>query len=390
MGVGVIVHTKNFSQSVYTEFYNQYYHNFYKPVIAGHSSGRASLLWYSNENYIYKTTYTGSSWSTPVSFGTNNYYPTVSITNPPGDTAYAFWTWGTSAPYSIVTSSNGGPLQKGSSPWSYIRRVSIVGLDAKNSTTVELTPPVLVTPDGNQIDLSFIDVNDTMSYTADNVWTAFQTQPVSLPPGVSQGAIIAGRSIIAQTNGSVQAFPIAFDVIDASSGSIQSEQVIQPTSSSTPTSTTDQLLLTFQVKSGRQVKLLVQSKAVLGNGYTAAIGHCYSENDTSAIQKMRAANLSFIQKPKEFGLQPNFPNPFNPSTTLQYQLKDGGHVRLVVYNTLGQEVKTLIDESQQAGYKTHNFNAASLSSGVYYVRLLVTDEFDKPLFLATQKLLLMK
>ncbi len=111
------------------------------------------------------------------------------------------------------------------------------------------------------------------------------------------------------------------------------------------------------------------------------------QNGTIILEAQAGTKKSL---PSENRLLQNYPNPFNPSTTIQYQLKDGGIVKLSIYNVLGQEVKRLIDEPQRAGYNSVNLDAGSLSSGVYYVRLLVTDEFGKLLFLATQKLLLMK
>jgi hypothetical protein len=73
--------------------------------------------------------------------------------------------------------------------------------------------------------------------------------------------------------------------------------------------------------------------------------------------------------PKEFALDQNFPNPFNPVTKIELAVPRESHVRLVVYNLLGQEVATLVDEVKQAGYHTVTFNAAGFSSGLYFYRM---------------------
>jgi 5-hydroxyisourate hydrolase-like protein (transthyretin family) len=73
--------------------------------------------------------------------------------------------------------------------------------------------------------------------------------------------------------------------------------------------------------------------------------------------------------PKEFKLEQNFPNPFNPTTTIQYQLPADAKVTLKIYDVLGSEVATLINEDQEAGYKEVKFNATNLASGMYIYRL---------------------
>lgn len=73
--------------------------------------------------------------------------------------------------------------------------------------------------------------------------------------------------------------------------------------------------------------------------------------------------------PTAFALKQNCPNPFNPSTEIQFSIPVSGHVELKVYNLLGQEVATLVNESKSEGIYSVKFDAKGLSSGVYLYRL---------------------
>jgi hypothetical protein len=73
--------------------------------------------------------------------------------------------------------------------------------------------------------------------------------------------------------------------------------------------------------------------------------------------------------PNKFILNQNYPNPFNPNTVISYQLPSAGFISLKIYDITGREVKQLVNEIQQAGYYTVNFNAAGLSSGMYFYKL---------------------
>ncbi len=92
--------------------------------------------------------------------------------------------------------------------------------------------------------------------------------------------------------------------------------------------------------------------------------------------------------PSQFKLSQNYPNPFNPNTTIEFQIPESGLVSLKVYDLLGREVKSLIDEYKQAGSYKVNFNASSinggLSSGTYFYQL------KSGSFVQTKKLMLVK
>jgi hypothetical protein len=86
----------------------------------------------------------------------------------------------------------------------------------------------------------------------------------------------------------------------------------------------------------------------------------------------------------EYVLGQNYPNPFNPTTTISYQIPKNGLVSLVVYDALGTEVATLVNEEKTQGKYSIEFNALNLPSGVYFYTLRAGD------FVSTKKLILMK
>ena len=83
-------------------------------------------------------------------------------------------------------------------------------------------------------------------------------------------------------------------------------------------------------------------------------------------------------------LSQNYPNPFNPATKISYKIGEPGFVQLKVYNVLGVEVKSLINEFKISGEYSINFNASSLSSGVYFYTLSINN------FTQTRKMILEK
>ncbi|MFZ1080626.1 MAG: T9SS type A sorting domain-containing protein [Candidatus Kryptoniota bacterium] len=83
----------------------------------------------------------------------------------------------------------------------------------------------------------------------------------------------------------------------------------------------------------------------------------------------QSTNGSVASAPAQNGLLGNYPNPFNPSTNISYNLSTSGHVTLKVYDILGREVRGLVDEDELVGYHNVLFDASRLASGVYFYRL---------------------
>ena len=89
--------------------------------------------------------------------------------------------------------------------------------------------------------------------------------------------------------------------------------------------------------------------------------------------------------PTVFKLGQNYPNPFNPVTVISYQLPVQSHVSLKVYDVLGREVETLLNEVKDAGYYSFDFNAGKISSGIYFYRVETNTGFVQ-----TKKMIVLK
>ncbi len=129
--------------------------------------------------------------------------------------------------------------------------------------------------------------------------------------------------------------------------------------------------VTDSVKPGRAYWIKVQQDGQLVLSATMQIPSHSKVNIVSTSERppyppeeSAASNV-----PSLFLLQQNYPDPFNPTTLISYQLPKASHVRLVVYDMLGREVRTLVNENSEAGFKSVTFDAGGLPSGLYFYRI---------------------
>ena len=117
-----------------------------------------------------------------------------------------------------------------------------------------------------------------------------------------------------------------------------------------------------------------------GDNSTILTGHLFSDitvpSDFISKITLTGVENSKTQIPEDYELEQNFPNPFNPSTKIEFFLKQSGKVKLDVYNLIGQKVAELINEELLAGFHNVNFNASDLASGIYIYQLKVDNKFN--------------
>ena len=104
--------------------------------------------------------------------------------------------------------------------------------------------------------------------------------------------------------------------------------------------------------------------------------------------KSSGDNKETISIPTTYALYQNYPNPFNPTTKIAYDIPRDAKVKLVIYDILGREMKTLVNnEFRSAGKYITEFNGSNLASGIYFARILVNEGKD---FISVKKMVLIK
>ena len=103
-------------------------------------------------------------------------------------------------------------------------------------------------------------------------------------------------------------------------------------------------------------------KLTLINKYTGTNG-ANQLNKSTTVQELTFEALGVV---KDYALDQNYPNPFNPATTISYQIPKDGRVTIKIYDIVGREVATLVDEARSAGQYAVKFDASHLSSGIYF------------------------
>ncbi len=143
---------------------------------------------------------------------------------------------------------------------------------------------------------------------------------------------------------------------------------------------------------GKQIALVdLKGQTTIGQGNHEFLAIQGEHNLISAtvVNKYHDSYLATIGEegttlPTKYELGQCYPNPFNPITHIVYSLPNAGHVTLEVFNVLGQQVKTLVDEHREAGMHEVEFDASGISSGIYFYRI-TADQFTD-----SKKMVLMK
>ncbi len=113
---------------------------------------------------------------------------------------------------------------------------------------------------------------------------------------------------------------------------------------------------------------------LISNSSTEHIGSYFHLDEISFVGNATDVGAAELHTPTLFALEQNYPNPFNPTTTIRYSLPTSSNVKISIYDMLGQEITTLVNEKQSAGWKEIAWNASAFSSGMYFYQLLANEK----------------
>ncbi len=306
------------------------------------------------------------------------------------------WTEGTTSPYiihldPIVLSKEASGEAISSVDFSEFHRLIILRDSINQSSlSLELSTPYLLTNQGGSEMVDFVPVNDTMNYSPEQILPALETQ--SFVPGSDVVSLSIDRVVRTRDIDSlVDHGRIRFELVNVSTGEVLASfgtlGLIEPGDSLT---VADSVSLSMRriPRVPLKVRTVVDNLVLTGDEISGAIVNQYMYTDGTASRIYDSEPL----RPSALILDQNFPNPFNPTTTIKYDLPTDSPVRLKVYDILGREVLSLVDGVETAGRHEVTLNASDLSSGVYFYRLKARQKEGGQAgdFTDTKRLLLLK
>jgi hypothetical protein len=136
---------------------------------------------------------------------------------------------------------------------------------------------------------------------------------------------------------------------------------------------------------GDTTKARARFEACIATGISYYLEYEWAEIELDRLNQPTGVKEIVNTSIEDFELLQNYPNPFNPRTTISYSIPQSGFVELRIYNMLGREIQTVVNEFQQAGRYNFDFDANKLSNGVYYYQLKVGNHYSE-----TKKMLYIK
>ena len=394
-------------------------------------TGNTRIAWEANyPRYIFKTIELCDPWNSQYWQYSQTYTRSPSINKPDDNSAfYLAWSWGktgsgllrfvSSNNLSTITNFNinGGDIQLGngssssnmyatayspfSAPYYFQQTNSIGSLGKINPNSINSGRGCIITKDNTEFFYSFGDitvdnksigfvkaVNKTKYNNMDNLNTALISEPFNVKDNSEilfsdySGTSDSAKAAVLLGDTGYVSYKI--DVLDNATGKVIG--TLREANFGLA-GLHDNNLYSYKLGTSGLIGKVIRLKVMLStniNHPEFALINNYA--DSGSVGKLSLKNLALngTNTITDYSLSQNYPNPFNPATVINYQLPKDGLVTLKIYNELGQEVKTLVNQYQSTGNYSVDFNASDLASGVYFYKLQAGD------FISVKKMILLK
>ncbi len=335
--------------------------------------------------------YDGTNWGAPVLISSNSEYPSVSSGN---TTSKYVWTDISSVPYTVMLSSETLSKTNNINPLDYYSR-SIAWLDSSGSyLELQLHPIYLLMNDGTKQRIDIMPASlDTMNITPSSAWNLLSSVDFQIPSNANQILFdysTSGKDINNIINGNVNDISPDFTLTGNNNQVVADNIQTHTVNAGQLSEVRKQFSISLTGLNNLQnIKASVNLAGLIPKpGVFASLGHIYDYRSLLSTAKQQSGNLTSSIEIKDYFLQ-NYPNPFNPTTIIHYEIPNDGLVTLKIYDELGREVKTLVNQYQNKGKYDINFNASNLASGVYFYQLHASTGSAQS-FISTKKLILLK
>ncbi|MBI5470860.1 MAG: T9SS type A sorting domain-containing protein, partial [Ignavibacteriae bacterium] len=271
------------------------------------------------------------------------------------------------------------------------RRVIISSKNKDESLSFELDSPVMENASDSL--LSFVPVIDTVRYTAQSVWSLFETPSFTIRnsdlPLRIKHSVRGWRS--RGNRNPILNIPAVLEVVHAGTNSVLSQQTIDPVLSDSGTTVHGIGRLRPAITGATPVKFRLRlNRTFPHQHFNAAVVNVFRVDTSSQALLKQSITAVAKETPTQFALHPNYPNPFNPTTQIKFDLPEASHITLAVYDVLGRKVAELVNGQVVEGYHTATWNAGSVASGVYFARFTATDATGAVKLAKVMKLLFAK
>jgi|WetSurMetagenome_2_1015567.scaffolds.fasta_scaffold15865_1 hypothetical protein len=363
-------------------------------IVPYEGSSDLTMTWYEPNGYdgrMYLAKYTGS-WASRIQLTASGRCPTLGYDGySTTDQLRVLYTTGSNAPYTLGTTNQSLPKADGAGTEVVRRSVTAIADGIAHTVTVE---GISIAKGGVKSGLVFGEIPDSLVATSTEDVAAFlESEPVTVSSGSTFVFDVVSSGYIKNAN-----------VKNSNSSVIQNIEIIDDASglrfSSTPFDTLNgadlsarsrSLSLSLSPYAGKKVRVRIAPSVTSDAQVVWGLTEIHDDTSNAQRHLVKQTPGEVVENvPTSFELRPNYPNPFNPSTTIDYQMPEEGIVRLAIYDMLGREVVELVRGSQPAGYYSVRWDASSVASGIYYARFVVTNGIGGLQYSKVNKLLLMK